>query len=99
MRKTFRPSSSAVLASPGRTTVSRLRKRSRLVVRDGSVMESLHPVQYVADDRPARLARGGVLSKNPVLIGGIERAVFPLQRNPGIHERRPVRIAFTDGIR
>src|SRR6478736_5395201 len=96
--KTFSARSSAVFASPGRTTVNRFRKRSSPEARGCSVMLSLHPMENVADDRPARRARRGILSENPVLVRRVERAVLSLQRYPRVHEGRERLVAFTNRI-
>src|SRR5687768_12470933 len=99
MRNTLSARSRAVFASPGRTTVNRLRRRSRRDVLASPVMLSLHPMENVSDDRPARLARRRTLPQDPVLVRRVERAVLALQGNPGVHERGQPLIAFTDRIR
>src|SRR4051794_19549569 len=62
-------------------------------------MALFHPVENVADDGPAPLTRGGILSENPVLEGGVERAVLALQRHPGVDEGGEPLVALADAIR
>jgi len=61
-------------------------------------MQSLQPVQHVANDRPARLALARLLPQNPVAVKRVDGAVSPLQLDPGIDELRPLLIAPGHGI-
>ena len=63
-----------------------------------SSIRLIPPVQYVAYDRPARLALGGLLPQYPVAVKRIDRAVAPLQLDPGIDEVRPVLMAPSQRI-
>src|SRR5918993_3735400 len=58
-----------------------------------SSTRSVPPVQYVAHNRPARLALAGLLAQNPVAVKRIDGAVAPLQLDPSIDEMRPVLVA------
>src|SRR4030095_12647589 len=50
------------------------------------VCDSLHPVEDVANDGPARLTRRGILPEYPVLFRSVQRAVLPLQGVQGVDE-------------
>src|SRR4051812_23295851 len=60
---------------------------------------SLHPVQDVAQHRPARRLRRAVLPEDPVREQLIDRAVPAFQLDPGIDHRRHGTVAAGNRVR
>ena len=56
-------------------------------------MQSVRPVQYVAHNRPARLALARLLPANPVLVERVDAAVSALELDPRIEKRCKLLIA------
>src|SRR4029434_3406604 len=80
------------------TEAIRPRWVSSVEKRGVSTLVLIDPAQQVTDNRPARLASGGLLPQNPVSVERVDGAVSPFQLDPGIDEFHPLLIASGHGI-